>query len=71
MEKEMPLWKAIPIALAVLAVVVVAFWQADARGDSTLFWATVVLCVALLPPLIDGWQSGRGKPRPFRLDGDR
>ena len=67
----MPLWQAIPIAVAVLALVAVAFWQADVRGDATLFWATVVLCIALIPPCVDGWYSGRGKPRPFRLEGDK
>ena len=69
--KDAPLWKAIPTVAVVLCIVAAGFWQADVRGDNTLYWATVLLCVALLPPIIDGWCSGRGKPRPFRLDGDR
>ena len=59
MDNEMPLWKAIPIVLAVLALIGVAFWQADVRDDPTLFWATVLLCVALVPPCVSGWRKGR------------
>ena len=55
----MPMWKAIPIVAMVLAIVAVAFWQSDVRGDSVLFWATVVLCVALIPPCVSGWNKGR------------
>ena len=69
--KDYPLWQAIPIALAMLVLIIIAFWLANVRDSATLFWATVALCVSLLPPIIDGWYSGRGKPRPFRLDGDR
>ena len=55
----MPLGRAIPIVLAVFALIGVAFWQAGARDDSTLLWATVALCVALVPPCVSGWRKGR------------
>ena len=53
------MWQAMPIAAVVLALVAAGFWQADVRGDSTLFWATGFLCIALVPPCVSGWKRGR------------
>lgn len=55
----MPMWQAIPIAAVVLALVGAGFWQAEVRGSSTLFWATGLLCIALIPPCVSGWKRGR------------
>ena len=59
LDNTMPMWQAVPIAVAVVGLIVWAFWESSQRESATLFWATVALCVALVPPMVSGWNKGR------------
>ena len=55
---------AVPIVVAVLALVCVGFWQAAVLDDITLLFATALLCIALVPPCVSGWKKGGGWHEP-------
>ena len=55
----MPMWQAMPIAAVVLSFGRgMASGRLEVREDSTLFWATGLLCIALVPPCVSGLEKG-------------
>ena len=56
---SMAITHAVPIVLVVLGVISAGFYLANMRGSVTLLFATVLLCIALIPPCINGWRRGR------------